>query len=112
MNSIEKPQNTFEGKREQIPTQENIREIFERLIGDKEYEEIRICEDDQGLYLWEIRVSEGYEEVEYSYMRAGRYKEGEASDTAIHIMFFDQEGVPVGGHSVAKYIDGEWKIFS
>jgi len=61
--------------------------------------------------LWDIKILEEDGHTEYLYMRKGRYSEGgQASDTAVHITFFDKEGFPVSGHSVAKYIEGEWKL--
>ncbi|MFH1308686.1 MAG: hypothetical protein ABIH51_01600 [Patescibacteria group bacterium] len=100
-----------EKESESIPTPEDIKSIFEELLEGKEYETIRQLEDEQGLYLWEIKIPEEDGHTEYLYMRKGRYTEGgQASNTAIHIAFFDEENFPVGGHSVAKYIEGEWKL--
>jgi hypothetical protein len=106
----EKPPNTFEEGPESIPTPEEVQLIFEQLIEDGEYKDVRKIEDEQGLYLWDIIVSEKDGDIEYSYMREGQYSEGQASATAIHITFFDKEGIPTGGHSVAKYLEGEWKL--
>jgi len=103
----EVPSNTIEEGPEPIPTPEEVRQIFEQL-GIGEYEEIRQLEDERGLYLWDVRASE--EDAEYSYMRRGQYSEGQASTTAIHVTFFDDGGVPVGGHSVAKLIEGIWEL--
>ncbi|MDP3880756.1 MAG: hypothetical protein Q8Q32_01050 [bacterium] len=100
--------NNFEGKQEHIPSLEEVRAIFEQFLKGKEYEEIRRKEDEQGLYLWDIRIPDEEGNIEYSYMRKGRYTEGQASTTAIHVIFFDKEGLPVGGHSVAKYVNNEW----
>jgi hypothetical protein len=61
--------------------------------------------------LWDIKVSGEDGDKEYSYRR-GRSSEGELSGFRVDVTFFDEEGVPVGGHSVAKYIDREWKIVS
>ena len=77
----------------------------------RSYEDIRKLEDEKGLYLWDIIViSEEDGSTEYTYMRAGRYPEGEASATAIHVTFFNEAGDAIGGHSVAKYIEGERKL--
>ena len=43
-------------------------------------------------------------------MRQGQYPEGQALATAVHVAFFDSEGMPIGGHSVAKYVDGQWQL--
>ena len=106
----EEPPDTFEKGPESIPTPEEVRSIFEQLIGEKEYEDVRKFEDEQGLYLWDIIVSGEDGDTEYSYMRKGQYPEGQASVTAVHVTFFDEAGTPVGGQSVAKYINGEWKL--
>lgn len=107
---MEKPSNTFEEGPESIPTPEEVRSVFEQLIGEEEYEDIRKLEDEQGLYLWDIIVSGEDGNTEYSYMREGQYPEGQASVTAVHVTFFDEAGVSVGGHSVAKYIEGKWEL--
>ncbi|MFH2013355.1 MAG: hypothetical protein ABIJ17_00045 [Patescibacteria group bacterium] len=106
----ERPVKQEEGL-ESIPTSEDVQLVFEKLLEGKEYETIRKLEDEQGLYLWDIKIFEEDGHTEYLYMRKGRYVEGgQASNTAIHIAFFDEEDFPVGGSSVAKYIGGEWKL--
>lgn len=95
---------TFEESPEKVPTPEDVEVAFEQLIGGERYEEIRKLEDEEGLYLWDV-VSGGNE---YSYMRKGQYAEGQASESAIHVTFFDDSGVPCGGHSVAKFVNGSF----
>ena len=107
---IEDEPNIYERGAESIPTPEEVRSVFEQLIEGKEHQEIRRLEDEQGLYLWDVVVSGEDGNTEYSYMRKGRYPQGEASSTAIHVTFFDAEGNPVGGHSVAKHVEGEWEL--
>ena len=102
--------NNFEKGPEPIPTQEEVRSIFERLVGEKKYTEMRKLEDNRGLYLWEISILEEGGNVEYSYMRKGQYKEGSAMETVIDVVFLDSENIPVGGHSVAKLINGSWEL--
>ncbi|OGG54995.1 hypothetical protein A3D62_03050 [Candidatus Kaiserbacteria bacterium RIFCSPHIGHO2_02_FULL_49_11] len=106
----EGPPNAFEKGPEPIPTQEEVRSVFEQLAGGEKYETVRELTDEKGLYLWDIIISVEDGSTEYSYMRAGRYREGQASETAIHVTFFDKTGTPVGGHSVAKYEKGEWEL--
>ena len=105
----EEPSNTLEEEQELFPTSEEVQAIFEQLVGGGEYEEIRKLEDEQGLYLWEIRVSGEDEDREYSYRR-GRPSVGELPDFRVDVYFFDEDGIPAGGHSAAKYIDKEWKL--
>jgi len=99
---------------ERIPTPEEVLALFEKLVGEAKFGERRRLEDEQGLYLWEIEITqEDGGTTEYSYIRKGNYKErglagGSASETAIHVTYFDNEGVPISGHSVSKLIDGKW----
>lgn len=102
--------NNSEEGLESIPSVEEVRSLFEKLLEGQEFEEIRRCEDEQGLYLWDIKIPGEDGDTELSYMRKGRYKEGQASITAIHITFLDQEGNFVNGHSVAKYTDNSWEL--
>ncbi|MDP3953429.1 MAG: hypothetical protein Q8P99_01220 [bacterium] len=100
--------NPFEGIHEPVFTPEEVQELFEQL-GVREFEDVRRLEDERGLYLWDIAIpGEDGGTEEYSYMRGGRYPEGQASITAIHKVFYDKDGTPIGGQSVAKYIEGEW----
>ncbi len=96
---------------EYAPTIPEVRSLFERLLQSLEFEEVRMRKEGKELYLWDIRVREedgGF--TEYSYMRKGRYPEGEASRTAVHVTFFDADGMPTGGELIAHFEDGEWKI--
>jgi hypothetical protein len=108
--SEEQPVESLEKKPEHIPTPEEVCSVFRELIG-KEYIVVRKFEDEQGLYLHEVKIpgnSEG-EEIGYEYMRKGHYKEGESSATEIHIVYYEN-GKAVGGTSAARYIDGKWII--
>ena len=100
----------FESGLDSVPTQEDVRMIFEKLFEKKEFKELRRIEDERGLYLWEVRVPTESGDVEYSYMRKGEYKQGSALDTVVNIVFLDSDGQPIGGHSVAKFIDGKWNL--
>jgi hypothetical protein len=103
-----------EKKPEHIPTSEEVLSLFEKLVGENKFEDVRKLEDEQGLYLWEIKiVQEDGSSTEYSYIRKGDYKArglagGSASETAIHVTFFDPEGMPISGHSVMKLINDKW----
>ncbi len=98
---------------EKIPASENIpneREVLnqiENIIGDN-FEITRSLDDEAGLYLLEARsTDEAGDLVQYNYTRAGRYIEGFSSETAIDVVFFS-DGIPVGGRTVSKYVNGEW----
>lgn len=99
---------------EHIPTSEEVLSLFEKLIGETKYEEIRKLEDENGLYLWDIKIVQEDGSVEYSYIRKGDYRSrslpgGSAPETAIHAVYFDREGDYVHGTPVYKFIDGKWK---
>lgn len=107
---FEKPKNP-ENKSERIPSEQEVRFCFEKLTGGEAYEEVRKKEDEKGVYLWEIKMTEATPDggsVEYSYGREGSYPENKSVETAIHVAYFDANGVPEGGHSVLKYIEGNW----
>jgi hypothetical protein len=100
-------------KPEYIPTSGEIMLLFEILVRENKYETRRKLEDEKGLYLWEIKISQENGSVEYSYIRKGDYKAkglagGSASETAIHVTYFDEDGIPVSGQSVLKLIDDKW----
>lgn len=95
---------------EHTPTVEEVRAMFVQLAEGGVFEEVRMRADEAGLYLWDIKIARGDGSTEYSYMRKGSYPEGRALRTAIHVTLFDAEGMPVGGHSVARAEDGVWKI--
>jgi len=100
----------FEQEKEIIPSVEEVKYIFEKILEGKEYKILRQKEDEKGLYFLEIRVEteDGWDE--YSYMRKGRYKEGESSETSIYVAQFGKDGMPFGGEDVGECIEGEWKI--
>ena len=95
---------------EHIPTPEEVDSVFKELI-KKEYTEVRKREDEKGLYLLEVTTPGESEDevVEYAYMRKGRYPEGESSTNEIHVTYY-QNDIPISGTSVARCIDGQWKI--
>jgi len=68
--------NNFEDGHEHISSLDEIKEIFEKLLEIKDYEEVRKKEDEKGLYLWDIKVRGEDGDIEYSYMRKGVYNEG------------------------------------
>jgi len=107
---ISKAQPATETRFETIPTREEVLVVFKRLLNGAEFLEGRTRADEKGLYLWEVKVKKEGGEDEYSYMRKGRYPEGEAKRTAIHVTYYDTDGMPTGGESVALFENGEWEI--
>lgn len=102
--------NGYETGRDRFPTEAEVRVVFERVLGERKFKQTRKREDEQGLYLWDVKVEEEHGFTEYSYMRNGKYPEGAALETAVHVAFFNEEGVPVSGHSVAKFTNGKWEF--
>lgn len=100
-------------KSEHIPTSEEVQSLFEKIAGEAKYEDVRKLEDEKGLYLWEVKIAQEDGSVEYSYIRKGDYKSrglagGSALETAIHITYFDNDEMPISGHSVLKLISDKW----
>ena len=94
-----------------FPTDEEIWEIYQGLLGDSEFTERRKLADAHGVYLWEIQTNatDGGT-FEYSYMRKGSYSEGVADVSRIDRVYLDAQDNPVGGDSIAKFIDGRWVV--
>ena len=100
-------------KFEHVPTLEEVQSLFEKIVGKEKYEDVRKFEDEEGLYLWEVKITKEDGSVEYSYIRKGDYKSkglagGSASETAIHITYFDNDGKPISGRSLLKLINDQW----
>ncbi|MDD5396654.1 MAG: hypothetical protein PHW24_01190 [Candidatus Moranbacteria bacterium] len=100
-------------KSEHIPTPEEVKSLFEKLVGENGYEDVRKLEDERGLYLWEIKIAQEDGSMEYSYIRKGDYKSrglagGSASETAIHVTYFNEDGIPISGTSVLKLVNDKW----
>ena len=106
----EKPLNNFEKGSEAIPTLEEVKSVLEQLIGNREYKEVLKLEDESGLYLLRVVLKEDDGSTEYEYMRKGIIKEGQASNIAVHITFFDESGIPIGGHLVARLLGKDWEL--
>lgn len=106
----EKDLNIPEIMSEHIPTLEEIHAIFRELI-KVGYKEVRHIGDAQGPCILEVAIpgeKEG-ETTQYEYMRKGEYKEGASLSTEIHIVYYEN-GIPVGGTSAARFVDGKWII--
>lgn len=85
--------------------------MIEGVIGEKSYSEIRREEDGEGLYRLIVEViGDDGNPIHYDYVRAGEFPEGKISDTAIDIIYLDNEGNDVGGSKLASFKEGEWKM--
>lgn len=96
---------------EAIPSLEEIRFALERFTWGKEVTETRKLEDELGVYLWDITIPDvdgGI--IEYSYVRKGPHAKGNPIETMINDTFYDKDGFPIHGSSVARYANGEWKF--
>ncbi len=107
----------IEASPEHIPTPEEVRALFEKFIEGKEYTERRKLEDENGLYLLEVELPADADggHTEYSYIRKGDYKSqgkpgGSSAETVMNVTFFDSDGIPTGGNSVATLVNGEWRM--
>ena len=101
-------ENPFEKSHEHIPTEEDVASVFESVI-DGPYEEVRRLKDEQGLYLWEVKVETSSGVAEYMYIRKGSHPEAQAMETVVNVVYYDGD-MPAGGHSTAKLLEGEWHI--
>jgi hypothetical protein len=97
-----------EAKKERVPTREEVLDLI-REAAPGEYKETRSREDETGLYLLDLEFAgeKPGETTEYSYIRAGRYKEGGSTTTTISITFYE-DSMPVGGKTYADLVDGVW----
>lgn len=105
--SEELPKN-IELAAETISTPEEISTVFERLTGIREHTEVRKLEDERGIYLWEISITTENGHTEYEYNRAGPNPKGRGLQTAVYATYYDNDGIPISGSSVAKLINNKW----
>jgi len=98
---------TNESRVEKILNEKEVLNVLEEIAGG-DYEILRSLEDEDGLYMLEIRtVDENDEVLEYTYRRAGRYPETKSDSTVIDAVFYSGD-MPVGGHVIRKYKEGSW----
>lgn len=116
--SVSLENNYIEQKKlpEQFPSQQEIKSIFEMMTQGKEYKEIRLKSNEEGVYLFEIEVTlENGEKREYNYQKATyNYRDttlplNAQFSASIHVINYDSDGIPYGGECVANYRDGKWK---
>lgn len=102
----EKP---IENAIEHVPTRAEVDEMLRNLI-EGEYTELRSREDEEGLYLLEVSMQgkNPGETIEYSYARKGSFPETKSTTTTISLTYFDADGMPEGGKTVADFVDGKW----
>lgn len=100
-------------KEPHIPSLEEVKAQIERL-GCKEGLEVRMLEDEKGVYLYEVTtLDEKGDATLYMYRRAGVYKETKAAETEIEVAYFDgssEDGMCTGGKVLSEYdeLTGNW----
>lgn len=89
---------------------EQVHEAMRELVGVEGTETAR-REDAAGVYLveWTVAGETAGERAEYSYRRMGTFKEYAAAATVIDVVFYDADGIPVGGRVLAEWTNGRWK---
>lgn len=98
---------TNEDGAEKFPNEREVLNLFEEIIGEN-FEIFRSLEDENGVYMLEVRATdESGDLVQYNYIRAGKYPEGSSLETVIDVIFYSGD-MPVGGHPLKKYTDGQW----
>jgi hypothetical protein len=111
----ENEENIGERSPEKLPSKEEIQSIFESALKGREYKEVRVLSDEKGITVYEIEVElENGEKAEYNYQRAkydftnksSHYLQ--QSSASIHVVYYDDSGMPTGGKGVAEYRDGTW----
>jgi hypothetical protein len=97
---------------ETIFTKEEILSVIDRLVQGGEYEVITNQEDEKGLLVLEVTMKETDEDgdvVKYHYKRLSEEAKSKGIDDLISVAFFNG-GIAIGGWTVAKLIDDEWKL--
>lgn len=94
---------------ERVPSREEIDSIL-RELGLGKYTEVRSREDEKGFYLLEVTVlgEKPGEVTEYAFRRKGNYSEFKTAGTDIQVTYYEDE-IPVGGTTVASWVDGSWQ---
>jgi len=103
------PGYTPEEESEPILSGREIKDTFQRILKGQDFETDRIIEDEKGIYTWSITVPDpDGGQIEYTYVRKGNHEAVQAKETVIHVVYYDENGIPVGGRTVANYVDGKW----
>jgi len=112
--------NNLEKETEHIPTVAEVQTVFEQLLNLVKHEgghkTERQFEDEKGLYLWTIMIEVEDGHNEYEYIRKGRYEKNENHgtlaeiETSICVTYYNKDNFPIGGTSVAKYLNGKWNL--
>jgi hypothetical protein len=100
---------------ERLPSQAEVRSLFEAILNGKPYKELRVVNDEQGLSLCEVESTlESGERIELNFQTAKNdYKAegipaGGRFSASIHVIVYDENNMPCGGSCMANYLDGRW----
>lgn len=104
---------SIEKKMEQLPSKEEVTAIFEKALKGAAYQEVRCTYDGETLTVYEIETTDANgDKIEYNYQKAKVIIPELGSPAAsIHSTVYDGD-MPVGGDTIANYIDGAWKFCS
>lgn len=111
-----KPEAKQEKAPEKFPSQEEIKSQLEKFCRGREYKELRILSDENGVHCYEIEATDEHgEKIEYNFQKAKYdYTDPKLPPTArfsasIHSTTFNGD-MPCGGECVANYLDGVWYL--
>lgn len=108
--------NLYENTPEKLPSQEEVKTIFETFLEGKKYKELQVKTDEKGISVYEIEVTlENGEKIEFNYQKATYdYRDktlpaGAQFAASIHTIYYGVDGIPYDGKCVANYLDGTWE---
>jgi hypothetical protein len=96
---------------ENVPTEGEVIRVMERLLDGVEFTETERVEKDGEL--WSLRyetVDSTGDRVVYEYGVRTPDTSVDSRTAVIHVTFYDNENIPVGGHNLADYERGVWKF--
>lgn len=104
---------------EQLPSQAEIKFMFDTLLAGHSPKELRVLSDEKGVSVYEVEVTlENGEKIEFNYQPA-KYDHTDPSlppggrfSASIHATYYDADGMPYFGKCVANYLDGKWEMVS
>jgi hypothetical protein len=92
---------------EKFPSEGDVMRTMECLFKDGDFTEIEREENEGGLVVltFEGVDSEG-DRLLYEYYASSNTD----TEPVIRVVYHDKDGIPCGGHNVANYVNGSWKI--
>lgn len=106
-------------KREQLPSQAEVKSVFEVVLKGNVCKETRVLNDEKGLSVYEAEVTlEDGEKIELNYQTAKNdYRDkslpaGGQFSASVHATYYDKDGMPYSGECVANFLDGKWEYVS